>query len=325
MRPRTILKEITYGTAHALGLPLLGTRRPHRTLKVLTYHSFGPAEPYPYLPRLPVERFKAQIRYLRRHYRLVGLRDGLRQLVEPPDRLDQRSMVAVTIDDGYGDNFEHLFPLLREEDIPVTIFVATDYVDNGRLPWPSRIGALLHFATRQNLTEPMALTLRTPKDRAYAGAALRQYFSRLCSTDREHALATVERELAPSHYAPVPALTWEQIREMTRHGVAFGSHTRFHGWLDRLEPPEVEDELVHSKQRLEAELTAPCDLFAYPNGNCSEQVAAAVARAGYKYALTQDRGVNGAAALRPHRLHRNEVPADEWIGSFACRVGGIAL
>ncbi len=36
--------------------------------------------------------------------------------------------VAVTLDDGYRDNFEHAFPILKEYDLPATIFLAAGLV-----------------------------------------------------------------------------------------------------------------------------------------------------------------------------------------------------
>jgi peptidoglycan/xylan/chitin deacetylase (PgdA/CDA1 family) len=44
--------------------------------------------------------------------------------------------VSVTFDDGYHDNLEHAIPVLRELDIPATIFVASAVIDGtARLYW----------------------------------------------------------------------------------------------------------------------------------------------------------------------------------------------
>ena len=47
-------------------------------------------------------------------------------------RLPSRS-VAVTFDDGYADNARIALPILREERVPATFFIATAYLDGGRM------------------------------------------------------------------------------------------------------------------------------------------------------------------------------------------------
>ncbi len=323
MTVRAALKEIVYGLAHATGLPGLGRRMRRDGLTVLTYHSFGPAEEYPYLHRLAVARFTEQIAHLCRHYEIVALEDGLGRLAGPlPGR---RPLVAITVDDGYGDSYEHLFPVVRAAGVPVTIFLATDYLDTGRLPWPTRLSAILFHATVAKLAVPLALDFATRDQQLVAGRALRQHLSRLGHEVRETVLADIEQALSPAPFTPLPPLTWDEVREMRSAGVAFGAHTHYHGWLDRLSEPEIEAELTLSRQRIEAETGEPCRVLAYPNGNWSGAVTDAVRSAGFAYALTQDAGVNRGPDLRPLALRRIEVPFNERIGSFTCRAAGVAL
>lgn len=325
MSARTIAKEAVYGLAHALDLPAYGRRSRRDALTVLTYHSFGPAEEHPYLFRLPPARLAAQLDHLASRYDVVSLEEGLQRIERGEAAQSARAMAAITVDDGYADNYEHLFPALHARRLPATIFLATDYLDSGRLPWPTRIGYLIRFATKDRLSSPIELSLATAEARIAAGRALRQHFSRLDSEERDAALVELEAALAPAGCAPLRPLSWDQVRDMQAGGVRFGSHTRFHGWLDRVSPGEVDAELTQSRARLEAETGAPCRIIAYPNGNWSENVLEATARAGYAYALTQDPGVNRRDGMRPLALARIEVPYNEGLGAFACRVGGIAF
>lgn len=322
MNARTAVKEAVYGLAHAAGLPAWGRLKRRNSLTILTYHSFGPAAEHPYLHRLPVARFAEQVRHIMRHFDVVGLENGLARLGTPEA---DTPMLSITIDDGYADNFTHMLPILKEANLPATVFVATGYIDSGLLPWPTRLSAMLHHATRSEVRRPLAITLSTPAGRLSAGRTLRQHLSRLDHEAREAAIAELKRELVPRTFEALPPLTWDQIRTMRQAGVSIGSHTHFHGWLDCLSPGDVDTELTLSRRRIEEETDAPCNILAYPNGNWNPSVTAAAERAGYRWALTQDNGVNRSEGLRPLALHRTEVPYDERIGSFACRVGGIAL
>jgi peptidoglycan/xylan/chitin deacetylase (PgdA/CDA1 family) len=60
-------------------------------------------------------------------------------LTEAVERLEQRTgepLVCVTFDDGYHDNLDHALPVLRELDVPATIFAPTALIAGHiRLYW----------------------------------------------------------------------------------------------------------------------------------------------------------------------------------------------
>jgi peptidoglycan/xylan/chitin deacetylase (PgdA/CDA1 family) len=61
-------------------------------------------------------------------------------------------------------------------------------------------------------------------------------------------------------------LSWHEIREMHRHGIAFGAHTLSHPDLSRLPPSLAEREMIESKRIIEHVLGVPVSSFAYPFG-----------------------------------------------------------
>ena len=97
-------------------------RRPG--LYVLIYHRVGggmDAE-----MDLPAPVFGRHLDLLRERFDMVALRDGLARL--NAGALD-RDAVAVTFDDGYADVHERAWPMLREREIPATLFLATGFLD----------------------------------------------------------------------------------------------------------------------------------------------------------------------------------------------------
>jgi peptidoglycan/xylan/chitin deacetylase (PgdA/CDA1 family) len=87
------------------------------------------------------------------------------------------------------------------------------------------------------------------------------------------------------HPEALSVMGWSELRELAQEGVTIGSHTRTHPHLTRLSDAALDSELGDSRQRLEDELRAPCDLFAYPYGERDARVQAATARAGYRAAF----------------------------------------
>jgi peptidoglycan/xylan/chitin deacetylase (PgdA/CDA1 family) len=69
-----------------------------------------------------------------------------------------------------------------------------------------------------------------------------------------------------------PLLSWTEVREMSKDGVSFGSHTMSHPDLRRLPAREVEEEIVASKKAIEDATSQPVEMFAYPYGYSNETV-----------------------------------------------------
>lgn len=61
-------------------------------------------------------------------------------------------------------------------------------------------------------------------------------------------------------------LSWNEIKEMQQHGIAFGAHTLTHPDLTELPPDRLEVEMAASKATIEHALGRSADSFAYPFG-----------------------------------------------------------
>jgi peptidoglycan/xylan/chitin deacetylase (PgdA/CDA1 family) len=95
---------------------------------VLIYHRVGRRAPIEV--DLPLALFEEQISFLAASNRTVALSDGLDRVADaaaPPEPL-----VAVTFDDGTADFADVALPVLERHRVPVTLYVATEFVDSGR-------------------------------------------------------------------------------------------------------------------------------------------------------------------------------------------------
>ncbi|HWO43955.1 MAG TPA: polysaccharide deacetylase family protein [Candidatus Eisenbacteria bacterium] len=63
-----------------------------------------------------------------------------------------------------------------------------------------------------------------------------------------------------------PMLSWGEIKEMQRAGIAFGGHTLTHPDLTRVAPERITIEIVGGKKVIEDALGVPVLTFAYPFG-----------------------------------------------------------
>ena len=101
--------------------------------------------------------------------------------------------------------------------------------------------------------------------------------------------------------APIPTMSWEQLREMQSWGYTIGSHTVTH--IDCVAEPEdtVRQELLQSRADLERELGQLNPIFAYPYGGrlqMNEACRVLVREAGYQACLAAYGGSNIGAVDR---------------------------
>jgi peptidoglycan/xylan/chitin deacetylase (PgdA/CDA1 family) len=95
---------------------------------ILTYHSissdgvFDTVEP---------KDFIRQLEYLKKNYMIVPLVEMLK--CNGRRAKHAKRMVSITFDDGYQDFYQAVYTLLRKDNLPATVFVATNYVGE---KWP---------------------------------------------------------------------------------------------------------------------------------------------------------------------------------------------
>lgn len=110
------------------GLAALPDRQPRDLgTRVLIYHRVGGCS----RDELDVEMgdFRSQVDLLADHP-VVPLDDAVNAI----EAGDQASRVVLTFDDGFADAYTHAWPLLRERQLPFTVYLATAYI-GGSMRW----------------------------------------------------------------------------------------------------------------------------------------------------------------------------------------------
>lgn len=104
----------------------------------------------------------------------------------------------------------------------------------------------------------------------------------------------------------------DELAAAAADGLDVGSHTVTHSWLPDLDHDGVRRELVESRTTLEALLDRPVTSLAYPSGGWTRRVRAAAVEAGYRTAITVDRGLNTrrTPALSLRRAFAPDDPQD---------------
>ena len=290
---------------------------------ILAYHGVGPQE-FPLYCRLSKRAFADQMWYIKRNYRVVSLPQMVEELHTP---VAEGQSVVVTFDDGYLGTYADAFPVLRECGIPATVYLTAGAVESGELAWYDQV-----FLRFQRAGPELTVTLDAEKNfhltdftsRVDAATTVILYLRTLPDEKRRQWCETFAKAipLAPEDVRG-SMMNWDQVREMQRAGIFFGSHTLTHPVLSRLTPEAVQYEVAQSKWLIENRTDAAVEDFAFPFGkphDCGEIGATTLGALGLRSAMTTTVGVNqpGADQFRLRRMVLGDESSS--IGMFAFRL-----
>jgi peptidoglycan/xylan/chitin deacetylase (PgdA/CDA1 family) len=292
-----------------------------QSLSVLIYHRVVP-EPDELLPGEVCARdFDWQLAVLDRWFRVLPLREAAARLRE--GKLPGRT-ACVTFDDGYADNETVALPLLRKRGIPATFFVATGFLDGGRMFNDSVIETVRRVRASTLDARPAGLEsipISTIDERRRAIEVLLQALKYLPQQERQRrvdALVQAAGVQLPSDLMMASG----QVRHLRESGMEVGAHTVSHPILANLEPERASIEIRDSKRRLETITGAPVTLFAYPNGkpgvDYRREHVDIVRNLGFEAAVSTAWGVS-LPSSEPYQLPRF-TPWDRTPGRFLARL-----
>lgn len=236
-----------------------------RSLSILSFHRVLP-EHDPLVPsQICASEFERQLKAIARWFTVLPLSKAVGLLRE--GALPVRS-ACITFDDGYADNATIALPILRGHQMPATFFVATGFLNGGRM-WNDTIIEALRRAEGRRLELHAiglpAIDIATLEARRSAlNEVIKALKYRPLKERQERADA-----LAALVAAPLPSdlmMSSDQVIELLHNGMEIGAHTVNHPILANLPDHRAYTEIRDGKRDLESLTGRPVTLFAYPNG-----------------------------------------------------------
>lgn len=302
---------------------LLMKLEPKENINILMYHGFTDGKASLGLgnyhgKHLEIHKFREQMAYLKDNYNVISLLQFIAGLAGK-DHLPPRPVV-ITMDDGYHSNYTLAFPVLKEFQVPATIFVTTDFIDKKDFLWFDRIEYALDRTQKRELNiaidgENLTFSLSTLPTKKEADRALKSKLKRFIPAQRNTVIVQIENQLrekltfnhsAPSEYQP---LEWPQVLEMMKSNlVTIGNHTSTHTILTVLNAQDVRTDLENAKKRIEAMTQKENVFFSYPNGGAGDFNAGTktlLQEMGFRCALTTivEANIKGCDVFELKRLN----------------------
>ncbi len=322
---RAGLETLYFCGAHrALSGPLGGVGA------ILTLHHVRPARPEAFQPNglleITPDFLDCVLSWLRGSgIDIVTLDEMHRRLVEgageAPADVKAR-FVCLTFDDGYRDNLQFAYPILKKHQVPFAIYVATSF--------PDRLGELWWLALEAVIAKSDEVALAMDgverwfdcstlgaKRQAFAAIYwwLRRRESEAELRDAVHHLAA-RYEVGVTSFCDELCMTWSELAELAADPlVTIGAHTVNHVILKKVPDNVVAAEMRMSAAVIEAALGVRPHHFAYPVGDATSagpREFGTAARLGFKTGVTTRPGV----LFPEHREHLTALPRISLNGEF---------
>jgi len=307
---------------------------------ILMYHGFTDRTEFDgianyHKQNLHIGKFRNHLIYLKNNYHIIPLERFVNDILSgkktPPNS------IIITIDDGYKSNHTLAFPILKELNVPASIFLTTGFIDEKKPLWSDRIEYAINNTDMKNLEieidgEKLIFELT---DRSTKIACDREIKSKLKKIQQETRCTFVQEIEKLFHvkllldqktdeiYLP---LNWSDISEMQKSGlISFGSHTHSHYILSKCKPDTMRNELLQSKKLIEDKTGVPCTLFCYPNGkpgDFNEFTSKMLSNLEYPCALTTVNGFNDIKT-NPYELMRIGVGDEDDMTEFIMKISGV--
>ncbi|MBN8507260.1 MAG: polysaccharide deacetylase family protein [Burkholderiales bacterium] len=267
-------------------------------------------EPDPIFPdEIDALRFDEICGWLASWFNVLPLDQAIVRLRE--GRLPSRAL-AITFDDGYADNHDVALPILRRHRLCATCFVATGFLDGGRM-WNDTVIESIRTARGTTLDlrgiPGASLDVYPLAAAQQRRQAIESVIARVKYMPMELRLATVtDIERRSGGNLPDDLMMKSvQVRAMSDAGMQIGAHTENHPILASLDELAIRGEMLRSKRRLEEIVGRHVTLFAYPNGKPHRDYGAAAVRIarelGFIGAVSTARGV-ATQSTDPYQIPR---------------------
>lgn len=302
----------------ASGLPLLtlGENR----LSILIFHRVLESYDFMRPDEITADEFDKKMELIKKYFTPLPLNEAIDRLKE--GSLPKRA-ICITFDDGYRDNAEVAYPILKKWNIPATFFIATGFLNDGRM-WNDTVIETIRVCSKNELDlSKLGLglfKLGTRQQREQSAQKIIQNIKH-CPQDERAKMV----EAIASHASLLPnnlMMEAKQVAMLSENGMEIGGHTVTHPILATLSADKVEQEIAQGKTTLENLIQRPVTSFAYPNGKPGQDYllehADIVKQLGFKAAVSTKWGVSDSKTDR-FQLNRF-TPWDKSESKFMLRL-----
>lgn len=221
----------------------------------------------------PLENFIREMEFIKKYFAVISL-DRAVELIKNKKALSKPTL-AITFDDGFEDNYRLAFPVLKELNIPATIFLTAGLLGTKDLPWVEAIGESIFYTQEKELHlnscfGNKVFNLETIKNKRESFDKITAQLKTVDYSERIKLTEKIIRQTGGCSKSSKRMLNWQEVYEMSKEKITFGPHTMTHPILTKMSVDLAKKEINDSKVEIESKLGNSVKHFAFPNGRVED-------------------------------------------------------
>lgn len=261
--------------------------------KILMYHRIN----FDRLSDISPHDLELHLEFLCKNFSVIPLEDFVR--LKRDGKL-QANALSISFDDGYRDFYSYALQVLNKFNVHSTLFVSTDFVENGLWMWPDQVKYILDNSFSESLIVKNQKVCLRNKELAWHTVC--DILIELPSPEIESLIHDILKQLSIEMPSLIPedyqSVTWGQLKEIQKLGHAIESHTVTHSRLSLLSNSDIDNELSVSKNKIDEVLSKKTSFICFPFGRPEDVSEYAINSAGkhgytagfYSCNIKSDRG-----------------------------------
>ena len=282
------------------------------------FHRIGDANNSKYDPNVfscSAKDLEKHICFIKNNFEIIN-QSRFIEIINTNQEIDKK-YAYITFDDGYLDNYQLAFPILKAMNVPATFFVATGLIESNVIPWWDEIAWHLKQSNLSELNLPSwnKSVILSKNINKTIRAVLSQFKSSTSSIEEQLLELRQITGMVLEEYES-EFLSWSNIVEMESAGMTIGAHSHSHRIFSSLSAEELSHELYHAKMLLEEKISSKVLSISYPVGNAStynKYMFDEIESQGYQLAFSFRYFINQQVSINKFQLGRFSIsePFDE--------------
>lgn len=282
--------------------------RKKNSIKILCYHGvykkrINKLENYN-KKHLPYNVFLRQMIFLKKKCKVFSLSDLLEYKIK--NNFFPNNSYIITFDDGFKNNYNYAFKILKKLNLKATIFVCPENILKNKIFWVDHIQNLVAFTKVKKIfliinKKKIYFSIKNLKQKIDSIEKIKVLCKKVSNDKKNKILKFLETQTGLYHKNKInkelqDCLSWVELKKMYKSGVFdIGYHSFEHEILSRLNERQLKENVSRSINLINKKINKKVIIASYPEGrheHFSKKVIKVLKSQNIKLAAMSISGIN---------------------------------